>query len=63
MPLPTDMIGWLETFSGKFFKDLNQNDRSAALSEAVSLLKPSLCDEKGRWTADYVRLRFSAVKQ
>ncbi|PKU23149.1 class I SAM-dependent methyltransferase [Telmatospirillum siberiense] len=61
-PLPTGMIGWLETFSGPFFRDFSQNDRSVALSEAIMLLQPSLCDDQGRWTADYVRLRFDARK-
>lgn len=32
----------------------------AVVDEAVSLLRPMLCDEKGTWTADYVRLRFKA---
>jgi len=26
------------------------------------LLKPVLCDSQGRWTADYIRLRFAAIK-
>lgn len=25
-------------------------------------LRPELCDAEGRWTADYVRLRFAADK-
>jgi SAM-dependent methyltransferase len=61
--LPTDMMGWLDTFSGAFFTDFEPNDRSEALSEAVALLRPSLCDGQGRWTADYVRLRFQAWKR
>ena len=24
------------------------------------MLRPALCDSRGRWTADYVRLRFAA---
>ena len=32
----------------------------AALDEAIDLLRPALCDSNGRWTADYVRLRFAA---
>ena len=30
--------------------------------ETEALLKPCLCDAKGRWMADYVRLRVEAVK-
>ncbi len=59
-PLPTDMAGWLDTFAGPFFKDLDAEARASAVEEAVELLAPSLCDSKGRWTADYVRLRFRA---
>jgi trans-aconitate methyltransferase len=59
-PLPTDMTGWLKTFGMPLIKVLPQADQSAALDEAVELLRPALCDEKGRWTADYIRLRFLA---
>lgn len=59
-PLPTDMAGWLATFAGPFFATLEDDDRIVALEETVDLLRPALCDRKGRWTADYVRLRFAA---
>ena len=59
-PLPTDMEGWLRTFARPFFRDLP--DERTALAEAVELLKPSLRDRAGKWTADYVRLRFLAVR-
>jgi trans-aconitate methyltransferase len=36
--------------------------RSALLNEVAAALRPTLCDAEGRWTADYVRLRFAAVK-
>ena len=59
-PLPTDMEGWLRTMAGPFFAGLDEDDRSAALGETVRLLAPCLRDAEGNWTADYVRLRFSA---
>ncbi len=59
-PLPTDMAGWLETFAGVLLEQLPASDRRAAVDDIVDLLRPSLCDEQGRWTADYVRLRFVA---
>lgn len=59
-PLPTDMEGWLHTMAGPFFAALDADDRSAALAEVIDLLKLSLRDERGNWTADYVRLRFDA---
>ena len=58
--LPTDMEGWLRTMAGPFFAGLDDDDRTAALGETVRLLAPCLRDEQGAWTADYVRLRFSA---
>jgi SAM-dependent methyltransferase len=59
-PLPTDMGGWLDTFAANFLRALPAPDRAAARDETIALLRPSLMDEAGRWTADYVRLRFSA---
>ena len=58
-PLPTDMKGWLETFARPFIGRLPLDDQAAALDETVALLRPALCDSNGRWTADYVRLRFA----
>jgi len=58
--LPTDMRGWLETFAGPFLQALPQQERAGALGEIVGLLRPVLSDTEGRWTVDYVRLRFLA---
>lgn len=60
-PLLTGMPGWLETFAEPFLKLLPEVERAAAKDEAVGLLAPTLRDEAGAWTADYVRLRFRAV--
>ena len=59
-PLPTGLRGWLETFGGKMLAALPEPDRPAAVNDIEALLKPALCDAQDRWTADYVRLRFSA---
>ena len=32
----------------------------AARLDMVRLLRPVLCDDEGRWTADYERLRFTS---
>ena len=61
-PLPTGMAGWLETFRGTLLDTLPPEKRQAAKDEVIELLRPSLCDERGQWTADYVRLRFTAQK-
>ena len=36
-------------------------ERSEVMTEVVALLRPSLCDTDGVWTADHIRLRFAAV--
>ncbi|WP_447980132.1 class I SAM-dependent methyltransferase [Candidatus Nitrospira bockiana] len=59
-PLPTDLHGWLEVFAPSVLGQLVPHDQLAAREEVVDLLKPALCDSQGRWTIDYVRLRFSA---
>ncbi len=59
-PLPTGLEGWLDTFAENLLKPLQPADRKRAVAEAVELLRPVLCDERERWTADYIRLRFSA---
>lgn len=58
--LPTGMAGWLDTFAQSFFGPLAARQREAARAEVLALLAPYLCDERGRWTVDYVRLRFAA---
>jgi trans-aconitate methyltransferase len=51
-PLPGEMVDWIRTFRSVAEPEL-------AL-EAQELLRPALCDSKGKWTADYMRLRFAA---
>ncbi|HTT75133.1 MAG TPA: methyltransferase domain-containing protein [Candidatus Binataceae bacterium] len=59
-PLPTDMAGWIETFGDSLLRLLPAEARAVAANDAIELLRPILCDEQGRWTADYMRLRFAA---
>jgi len=61
-PLPGDIIGWLETFAESFTSCLPEAERGGFLAEVRATLVPKLCDENGRWTADYIRLRFAAEK-
>jgi SAM-dependent methyltransferase len=60
-PLASGMAAWLRTFAGPIFEQLPLEARERALDETVDLLRWSLCDERGQWTADYVRLRFAAL--
>ncbi len=59
-PLPQGMRSWLETFSRGVMNRIA--DPESYLDETVRALEPSLRDTEGNWIADYVRLRFSAVK-
>ncbi|MCB1529321.1 MAG: methyltransferase domain-containing protein [Hyphomicrobiaceae bacterium] len=59
-PLPTGMHGWLDTFRATFFAAFGDRAEEARRS-VEDLLRPSLCDRAGNWTADYVRLRVEAV--
>ena len=61
-PLPGDIFGWLETFAESFMSPIPNAERPAFLTEVRDALRPQLCDAAGRWTADYVRLRFKARK-
>jgi SAM-dependent methyltransferase len=60
--LPTGMRGWLETFANPFCAALLPGERAVFLDDVTARLQPVLCDTQGRWTADYIRLRFAAVK-
>lgn len=59
--LPTDMRGWLATFGERFFAALPAEQRVDTLASVVRRLAPVLRDRSGRWTADYIRLRFVAT--
>lgn len=59
-PLPGEIDGWLETFAESFLKQVPPAERPALIAEVADLLRPRLCDDQGRWSADYVRLRFVA---
>jgi SAM-dependent methyltransferase len=61
-PLAIGMEGWLKTFGRSFFDQFPEPERSEVVQEAMALLLPSLCDSKGVWTADHIRLRFVAER-
>jgi SAM-dependent methyltransferase len=54
------MAGWLRIFCRGALNSLPENLREPVIDETTALLAPALRDEEGRWTADYVRLRFAA---
>jgi trans-aconitate methyltransferase len=61
-PLPGDISGWLDTFSESFTRVLPEPERKPYLEEVRARIEPALRGADGGWTADYVRLRFSARK-
>jgi SAM-dependent methyltransferase len=60
--LPGDMTAWLETFAGSFRSAVPDAARAALFAELRHALAPVLQKPDGTWWADYVRLRFHAVK-
>jgi trans-aconitate methyltransferase len=59
-PLPGDVMGWLTTFCASFTTLLPAQERLDYLECVRERVRPELCDAAGKWTADYVRLRFDA---
>jgi SAM-dependent methyltransferase len=61
--LPGDVTDWLETFAESFTTALPPAERPSYIAEVQEALRPELCDAEGKWTADYIRLRFAANKR
>jgi SAM-dependent methyltransferase len=61
-PLPSGIEAWLDAFADDFLGALPELDRLPARGEIADLLRPMLMDETGMWIADYVRLRFRALR-
>lgn len=62
-PVAAGMEAWLAALAGPALALLPGADRAAAQAEVASLVAPALRDHAGAWTADYVRLRYVAVKE
>lgn len=61
--LPGEITAWLEIFAQPFTKALPAPERGGYLAEVRDELQPKLCDRDGVSLADYVRLRFRALRQ
>jgi SAM-dependent methyltransferase len=63
-PLATGIRGWLMTFRAGFLDaaGVPEPGREAIVARIETLLSPILRDAQGQWFADYVRLRWRAVK-
>lgn len=62
-PLPTGIEGWLATFANAFLEGLDEQRTASVLADVKRFLEPSLRDDEGHWSADYMRLRFAARKK
>jgi trans-aconitate methyltransferase len=60
-PLPNGIRAWLEVMRAPFFEQFGERQEEA-YERVIEALEPSLRDETGTWYADYVRLRFRAIK-
>jgi len=59
-PIPGDIIGWLETFGESFLEPVPEGERATFLGDVRDDLAADMQDDEGRWSVDYVRLRFQA---
>jgi SAM-dependent methyltransferase len=62
-PLPRGIIAWFEMFGQPFFHAISEPLREEAMNYAKKLLEPVLRTDRGDWIADYVHLRFKAIKR
>ncbi|MFC1673085.1 class I SAM-dependent methyltransferase [Pseudomonadota bacterium] len=60
--LPGDISGWLDTFASPYLAAVDDAEHDALMAEVREALVPQLLNADGVWVADYVRLKFKAVK-
>ena len=60
--LPGELVDWLKIFAQPFINALEEDQRRSFLDEVCQRSETALRDANERWTLDYVRLRFAAVK-
>jgi trans-aconitate methyltransferase len=61
-PLPEGLRGWLEVFSVSHTQGFSDEEKESFFAEVEDYCRPKLYSEPDGWIADYVRLRFLAVK-
>jgi trans-aconitate methyltransferase len=60
--LPGDILSWLEVFAQPFTNTVSSSEKTKFLDEVRDELEPALRKADGSWYADYVRLRFKAIR-
>ena len=61
-PLESGVKEWLKVFANHVIARMPQHLENEFLDQTERLVKPALYSDAIGWQADYVRLRFSAVK-
>ena len=61
-PLPTGIKGWIITFFHGLMSGFTEEQKESFINEVSEMLKPELYNKDTGWHADYVRLRFKALK-
>ncbi|MFP6759327.1 MAG: class I SAM-dependent methyltransferase [Alphaproteobacteria bacterium] len=62
-PLPGPLADWLDNFAESFLSLVPENQRPGLKRQVADIARPTLCDDDGIWTVDYVRLRFAAHRR
>ena len=60
--LPGDIFAWLEVFAQPFTHAVTNAEKNTFFHEVRDDLEPALRKSDGSWYADYVRLRFKAIR-
>lgn len=60
--LPTNLVGWLDTFATPFMQDIPTEKKSSFMQAIENTLASKLRNKNNNWIADYVRCRFLAKK-
>lgn len=60
--LKSGMESWLKIFADGIINHLSIEEQDLFISEVTKRLKPHLFSQADGWIADYVRLRFKAIK-
>jgi trans-aconitate methyltransferase len=59
-PLPGSMADWIKTLAQDFVAPVPEEEQDQFLNGVEADLAADLQDDQGKWTADYVRIRFAA---
>ena len=60
--LPGDILAWLEVFAQPFINAATKGEKTGFLDEVRDELEAALRKADSSWYADYVRLRFKAIR-